>query len=243
MIRKLLQAIYGLYLWVLLLFCVVLTTLPLLLTPGPSRRRNVARHSARLLFRLAGIKVQTRGEPVDATRACIVVSNHASYLDGIILTAFLPPNFSFLVKREMRSVPIGGLLLRRLGTEFVERFDFRRGAADARRIIRTAGTGQGLAAFPEGTFRPEPGLGHFYPGAFNAAVRAGLPVIPITLLGSRKILPAEQLLPVPGKLEIIVHPAISCVQNGGRSEMIRIRDAARASILTALNEPDRKTRL
>ena len=240
---NILTGLYGLYAWVLLIACVLLTTLLLILVPGLRRRRHVARLCARLLFRLAGIKMEISGAPLDPEKPSVVVSNHASYLDGIILTAALPANFSFLVKREMMSVPIGSLLLRRLGTEFVERFDSRRGATDTRRIMRTAGTGQGLAAFPEGTFRQEPGLGHFYSGAFSAAVHGGLPIIPLTILGSRKILPAEKRLPVPGALKIVVHPAIACEAGAGREEVLRIRDAARAHILSVLPEPDLNIKL
>lgn len=235
---RLVSGIYGIYTWLLLLATVLLTTALLLFVPGVQRRRQVAKFNARLLFRLAGIKIKISGEPLNQSLSSVVVSNHASYLDGIILTAVLPANFSFLVKREMNSVPVAGLLLRQLGTEFVDRFDSRRGATDARRIIRTAGTGQGLAAFPEGTFRLEPGLGLFYSGAFTAALRSGMPVVPISLLGSRAILPANKYLPVPGQLEVIVHPAIMPGEReSGRDEVLRIRDLARASILSGLTEP------
>ncbi len=63
---------------------------------------------------------------------CVVVANHASYLDGVVMTAALPPRFGFVIKREMESVPLAGALLRRLGSEFVERFNRHRGGADAR---------------------------------------------------------------------------------------------------------------
>ncbi len=69
---------------------------------------------------------------------CVVVANHASYLDGLVMTAALPPRFGFVIKREMERVPLAGALLRRLGSEFVERFNRHRGGADARRVLRTA---------------------------------------------------------------------------------------------------------
>jgi len=242
--RRILRGIYGLYAWAVLLICVVLTTTLLIFVPGLGSRRRIARFSARLLFRACGIGLKISGDVAVIEKSCVVVSNHASYLDGIILTAALPPHFSFLVKREMKSVPVASLLLRRLGTEFVERFDFRRGATDARRIIRTAGGGQGLAAFPEGTFRQEPGLGRFYSGAFSAAVRSGMPVVPITVLGSRHILPANQMLPVPGNLHLIVHPAIPTKKSAvDRDAVFRVRDLARERILSALGEVNLDFRL
>lgn len=242
--RLLLRVAYGAYAWLLLVMTVLVATILLLLIPGLRRRRQVARQSARVLFRLAGIEIEVSGATLNPIAPAVVVSNHASYLDGIILTAVLPPSFSFMVKREMRKFPVAGLLLRRLGTEFVNRVDSHRGATDARRIIRAAGAGQGLAVFPEGTFRREPGLGQFYSGAFAAAVRSTIPVIPITIRGSRQILPAGKHLPIPGKLDIIVHPSILPANpDSPRTEAPRIRDLARASILSALPEPALNFRL
>ena len=103
--------------------------------------------------------------------ACVIVANHASLLDGVILQAALPPRFGFVIKNEMQKMPIGSLLLRRLGSEFVERSDRHKGASDARRILRKAHGGEALVFFPEGTFRAEPGLGQFRSGAFAAAAR------------------------------------------------------------------------
>ena len=93
----------------------------------------------------------------------MVVANHASYLDGVVMTAALPPRFGFVIKREMNNVPGAGLLLRRLGSEFVERFNRQKGATDARRVLRTAASGHSLMFFPEGTFKPEVGWANFTP--------------------------------------------------------------------------------
>ena len=90
---------------------------------------------------------------------CVVVANHASYLDGVVMAAALPPRFGFVIKREMNDVPVAGLLLRRIGSEFVDRFNRHKGGTDARRVLRTAASGHSLVFFPEGTFTPEVGLG------------------------------------------------------------------------------------
>ena len=83
-----------------------------------------------------------------------MVSNHASYLDGVVFTAALPPRFGFVIKREMKPVPLAGLLLRRLGSEFVERFDRHQGAADARRVLRNATSGQLAGVLSRGHLHP-----------------------------------------------------------------------------------------
>ena len=84
----------------------------------------------------------------------MVVANHASYLDGVVMAAALPPRFGFVIKREMNDVPVAGLLLRRIGSEFVDRFNRHKGGTDARRVLRTAASGHSLVFFPEGTFTP-----------------------------------------------------------------------------------------
>ena len=100
---------------------------------------------------------------------CVVVANHASYLDGVVLKAALPARFSFVIKKEVSHVPLAGFVLRRIGSEFVDRFNRHAGGMDARRLFKAAETGQALAFFPEGTFLAQPGLGKFHTGAFAIA--------------------------------------------------------------------------
>ncbi|HYM28953.1 MAG TPA: lysophospholipid acyltransferase family protein, partial [Steroidobacteraceae bacterium] len=154
-------------LWTLLAFLAVglSALLLLLLLPGLRTRRTAARALARAFLWLAGLPLTVRGAEHLPAGQCVVVCNHASYLDGIVLTAALPPRFGFVIKREMASVPLAGAALKRLGSEFVERFNRHRGAADARRVLRNANQGHSLVFFPEGTFPRTPGLLKFHTGA------------------------------------------------------------------------------
>src|SRR5215470_3164093 len=113
----------------------------LALIPGQARRRAAARACARAYLVLAGTPLTVRHVERVPAGQCVVVCNHASYLDGLVLTAALPARFGFVIKREMAAVPLAAMVLRRLGSEFVERFDRARGAADARRMLRNAGNG------------------------------------------------------------------------------------------------------
>jgi 1-acyl-sn-glycerol-3-phosphate acyltransferase len=173
-----------------------------------------------------------------ASGQCIVVSNHASYLDGLVFTAALPARFSFVIKREMSAVPLAGLFLRRIGSEFVERFDRNRGAADARRVLRNAASGHSLVFFPEGTFTRTPGLLKFHTGAFVTAARAGCPVIPAVVRGTRTALSPSGGLPRPGRIEVEILPAIHVQPEAGEVASAALRDRARQAILVALGEPD-----
>src|SRR6185437_32780 len=171
-------------------------------------RRLAARAAARAFLRLAGLTLAVRFPERLPPGQCVVVCNHASYLDGIVLTAALPPRFAFVIKREMARVPFAGAVLRRLGSEFVERFDRQRGASDARRVLRNATQGHSLVFFPEGTFTRTPGLLKFHTGAFVTASRAGCPVIPAVVRGTRAALSPTGALPRPGRISVDILPPV-----------------------------------
>jgi 1-acyl-sn-glycerol-3-phosphate acyltransferase len=140
----------------------------------------------------------------------------------------------------MNDVPLAGLLLRRLGSEFVERFDRHKGATDARRVLRTAASGHSLVFFPEGTFKPEVGLGKFHTGAFAIAARASCPVVPTVILGTRRNMPATRKLPRPGALEVrFGAPIVATPTRDAHGDpALALRDSSRAAILAELGEPD-----
>lgn len=237
------RILYGIYAWLVLVAVVAITLLLLLVTPGLERRRALTSAAARLILRLAAMPCEVlHGERLPRGQ-CVVVANHASYLDGLVMKAVLPPRFGFVIKREMSSVPLAGFLLRRIGSEFVERFDRRRSATDARRVLRRAASGHSLVFFPEGTFSKARGLMKFHTGAFATAARAGCPVMPAVIRGTRASLPAKHFLPRAGRIEVeflapIEIPAAGMEPAGAESLAAGLRDRARSAILARLGEPD-----
>ncbi|MGB5621279.1 MAG: lysophospholipid acyltransferase family protein [Gammaproteobacteria bacterium] len=238
MLRSIGRLLWGLYALLVFGSMVLLTTLLVAFVPGLARRRHLARWAARTIFALIGVRLQVHFPHHLPPDACVVVANHASYLDGVILTAALPANFSFVIKREMTGVPLAHLLLRRLGSEFVERSDRKGGARDARRIRSKAEGGHAIAFFPEGTFVAEPGLGRFRNGAFATAARTGLPVVPVIIRGAREILPAQQWLPRRGALDVTVTEPIHLAESPSGHTARALLTASRARILDGLDEPD-----
>lgn len=230
------QRLYGMASWAVFAAVAVALAVVVAVLPGQARRRAATRHGARLFLALAAARPRVTGLENLPAEPCIVAANHASYLDGVVLTAVLPPRFAFVIKREVTEVPLVHFFLRRIGAQFVERFDTRRGASDARRILALAGTRHSLAFFPEGTFRAEPGLRRFQNGAFAAAVRGDVPVVPVVIRGTRAMLSAEHLLPRPGPLAVIVKPPVR--HNGEDDAIPALLKACRSSILEDLGEPD-----
>src|SRR5215475_11763356 len=191
--------IYAITVFLVMALCVFLATLVL---PGVRRRRAAARAGARAFLWAAGMPLTVKSPGHLPPGQCVVVSNHVSYIDGLVYTAALPPRFGFVIKREMNGVPMIGLFLRRLAHEFVERFNRHRGASDARRVLRTAINGSSLVFFPEGTFTRMPGLLKFHSGAFMTAARAGCPVVPATVKGTRVTLSPNSHWPRPGRIVV-----------------------------------------
>ena len=234
-----LEILYGLYAAAVFLFCGLLAFALVLLPLGVTARRHMAHFAAQAFFRLAGMPVRLLDAAHLPAGPCVVVANHASYLDGVVLKAALPARFSFVIKKEVSRVPLAGLMLRRIGSEFVDRFNRHAGGMDARRLIKAADAGQALAFFPEGTFLAQPGLGKFHTGAFAIAARAELPIVPIAIRGTRHILPSGRFLPRPGRIHIQVLPALGPFAGLEPTAAIaQTRDQSRARILAALDEPD-----
>jgi 1-acyl-sn-glycerol-3-phosphate acyltransferase len=169
----------------------------------------------------------------------VLVVNHASYLDGLVLVAALPHGCRFVAKEAFERQRVAGPFLRRIGALFVERMDPRAGAADTRRVAEALGRdgAQPIAIFPEATFFRMPGLLPFKMGAFLVAADVGVPVVPAALRGTRSILRADQWLPRRGRVELRVGEAI--VPAGPHWQAaLELRDAARARVLQLCGEPD-----
>jgi 1-acyl-sn-glycerol-3-phosphate acyltransferase len=165
-----------------------------------------------------------------------VVANHASYLDGIIMKAALPPRFSFVIKREAASMPVVGVVLKRIGSEFVDRHTHGGRHRGARRVMQRAEQGHSLVFFPEGTFDEQRGLKRFHIGAFVAAARGGMPVVPTIIQGTRKALPPESHIPRPGRIVVEILEPLTMAAAGNSAE--GLRDESRRRILARLEEPD-----
>lgn len=236
---KPLRMIYGVYVCLMFLAIGLVITAFALILPGLERRRRLARAGARAILKLAGMPLAVKSQECIPSGQCVIVANHSSYLDGPVLTAALPPRFGFVIKREMSRAPLAGLLLKRLGSQFVERFNRQRGAADARRMMRNAVNGQSLVFFPEGTFPQEPGLMKFHTGAFVTAARANCPVVPAVIRGTRQALPPKGRLPRPARIEVEFLPALHAAAQSPENASIELRDRTRAAILKELGKTDR----
>ncbi|MCZ6726583.1 MAG: AMP-binding protein [Acidobacteria bacterium] len=211
----------------------------IVLLPRLARRRRMAREAARGIARLTSTPIRVSGEEhLAGAGPFVVTANHASYLDGFALAAALPPDGAFLAKSELRGSFVARLLLERLGTLFVERFDPSKSVEDIEQAAEALAGGQSLLVFPEGTFDRAPGLRPFRLGAFLLAAQSGTPVVPVAIRGTRSVLRGDQWFPRRGSLTVTIGAPIA-PDGTDLAAAARLRDAVRAEILEHCGEPDR----
>ncbi|BFM17123.1 AMP-binding protein [Maricurvus nonylphenolicus] len=249
-LRQSADLIYAVYCWLLLVIIAPPVWLILALLPSPRLARRLVSLASRMLLKLSGTAVELSGldklskgmwgSSNTEQRNCILVANHASYLDGLVLLAYLPLEYSFVGKVELRRNFFARIFLSRLETKFVERFDLQKGVADARDLAKDAVSGRSLLFFPEGTFTRIPGLREFHMGAFVAACDAGAAVIPVTLRGTRSKLRETSGFPRRGGVGLIVGDVIM-PEGKDWNAALRLSDRARAEIQKRCGEPDLAT--
>ena len=239
---------WATYFWSMLALIAVPTWIAVALIRDVRAARVLVRGAGRALLRLAGLRVEVSGlARLPPHGAFILVSNHASYLDGLVLSAILPQVPAYVVKRELAGPAVSRWFLQGIGCVFVERFDRQRSAQDARAIGRTLDAGGSIGVFAEGTLHRMPGLLPFQLGAFAAAVEACVPVVPVVLRGTRSILRDKTWFPRRGSIRIHIGDAIAPGARAGKSsssweDAVKLRDATRAQILKHCGEPDLATR-
>ena len=236
-LRRALTWGYAAWAWTVGVTCTLLAAPGILLLPRLAWRWAVARAGLRVVTTLVGLPVRRLGEALP-DGACVVVANHQSYVDGLVLSLALRRPLAFVAKGELASQRVAGTLLRRLGAVFVERFDVGRSVADAGGLEAVLAAGGTLCVFPEGTFDRAPGIRPFRMGAFVAAARAGVPVVPVGIRGTRSVLRSETWLPRRGSATLQVGAPLHPTGSGWEASLA-LRDTARQAILEMTGEPRR----
>lgn len=236
-IRRIAAWAYGLRAWTAFVLLAPIVWTATVLAGTPRRAWKVSRAIARVFFRVAGIPLSVEGvEHLPSSGAYLLLANHGSYLDGILIVGALERQHAFIAKREFVNHPVSRRFLSALGSEYVERFDAARGVEDVRRFTDLARRGERLAIFPEGTFTRQTGLRPFLMGAFVIAADAGIPVVPMTIIGAREILRDKSWLPAHGRVTIRIGTPIH-PQGKGWQAAVALRDEARTAMLALGSEP------
>lgn len=194
-------------------YTVVMATISLTISffdPDGRRQHWCAHTWCRLIAATAGMRVTVVGlEHLPESGSPVVyMANHQSYMDIPVLFGFLPVQFRIIAKESLFKVPFMGWHLTRAGNIPINRSNRReamRSIASAAERIRE---GTSVVVFPEGTRSRHGALQAFKAGSFKLAVTAGVPIVPLTIIGTCRVLERDSLLMYPGKVELHVHPAI-----------------------------------
>jgi 1-acyl-sn-glycerol-3-phosphate acyltransferase len=199
--------------------------------------RRVTRAGAWVLVRFNVRRIEVEGtENLPRDRPVLIACNHTSYLDVIPLIAFLPVDFLFVAKQEIRAWPVIGRLVRRLGHLTVDRLDSQQGVSDTARVREALQAGHSILFFPEGTFAWTAGLRPFRLGAFKVAAEAGVPIVPVALHGLRGMMRHHQIVLRPGSVRLTVAPPVA-PQGSDWRDLVALRDTVAEAIAARCGEP------
>jgi 1-acyl-sn-glycerol-3-phosphate acyltransferase len=236
-LRTLGEMAYAGWWWLVLATGFLLGAVAILALPRVTWRWSVLRRICRGALAAMAIPLSASGLERIPRRGAMLVFNHSSYVDVLVLAAVLPGEPAIVAKRELSGQVVAGPLLRRLGIPFVERYDVSGSLADAQTLIDLAREGRTLVFFPEGTFTRRAGLSAFYLGAFTIASAANLPDLPGIIRGTRTMQSGSQWFPRRVPISIEIGEQVIPAGTDFRS-VLQLRDSVRQIILTRCGEPD-----
>ncbi len=187
--------------------------------------------------RVAGIKIEVRGlENLQPTRSYIFMSNHVSNLDPPVFVPNIPARCSVFFKKEVLRLPIFGKILKMAEMVPVDRHNREAAIESVHAAARVLHRGLSMVVFPEGTRSRDGRLLPFKKGPFHLAVEAGVPVVPVTLLGTYECWPKGQFASRGGTTTVVFHPPIEPSAFGDRETLMA---TVRNAIASALPEDRR----
>ena len=231
------ETFYAAWWWTVFAAAFLLGSLTVLALPQVAWRWAALRWIGRAALAAMGIPVSTAGIERIPARGAMLVFNHSSYADVLILAAVLPGEPAIVAKRELSEQFFAGMLLRRLGIPFVERYDVSGSLSDAEALIALARQGRILVFFPEGTFTRRAGLSAFYLGAFKIAAEANLAILPGVIRGTRSMLRSGQWFPRHTAIDVEIGQPIA-PSGTDFNAVLRLRDTVREFMLPRCGEPD-----
>lgn len=188
---------------------------------------------------LAGVHVEVEGEHrIDRSETYIFMSNHVSNLDPPVLLTRLPRRTSVLVKTELFQVPILGRAMLMGDLVPVDRRNREAAVNSMKEAERVMAKGLNLTVFPEGTRSRDGRLLPFKKGPFYLAMDSGVPVVPVTILGSETLMPKGTAIIRGGTMRMVFHDPVLPARFSDKEELIAaVRGEIASALPLALREP------
>jgi 1-acyl-sn-glycerol-3-phosphate acyltransferase len=188
------------------LYTVLMGTLSLALSlsdPGGRRQHRCASAWSRMIARTVGARVEVSGaEHLREGESYVFLSTHQSYMDIPVMLGYLPAQLRIAAKREVFLLPFLGWHMRRAGHISINRGSTEEAVGSLRRAAAEIRPGLSVFLFPEGTRTRDGSLQPFKKGGFKFALQTGLPVVPVTIVGTRQLLPRGSVVFRPGPIRM-----------------------------------------
>ena len=192
---------------------------------------------AKLCLLYSGVRVEVHGRHhLLPGQSYVIVANHLSQFDIFVLYGYLGVDFRWVMKHELRKIPVIGICCEKLGHVFINRDNTEAAIASLNEARARLANGASVLFFPEGTRSRDGQLKPFKKGAFKMAQDLQLPVLPVTLTGTFEILPPGTARLRPGQhAQITLHPAISPLGHS-EAELVRLMHQSHTAIAAPLGE-------
>jgi len=175
-----------------------------------------------MLLKITNVQVSVLGtEYISTERPQIFMSNHQSDFDIFIVLAYLPVQFRWLAKKELFRIPVFGKAMKKAGYIEIDRQNHERAMQNLVEASRKIREGKSVMSFPEGTRSMDGTIKAFKKGMFHLALEAGVPIVPITIIGASEIMPKRSLKINPGRITMIIDRPIdvTAYSEDSRSEL------------------------
>ncbi len=202
MIRSALLVAIGIVVTAFMSACAIVFSF---LSPGENKIHKVANLWARMLLRLASTRVHVIGkENVLKDKPQIFMANHQSDFDILIVLAHIPGQFRWIAKKELFKIPLFGKAMRNAGYIEIDRQNHEKALKSLDEAAQKIREGKSVVTFPEGTRSRDGKIKPFKQGMFYLAIQAGVPIVPISIIGASEIMPKRSLLVKPGKITMVI---------------------------------------
>ena len=237
--------LYQIYAWLVLiplgllltLFTGWLTVLVAMITSPRIASRYIAASWARIIAWMTPVWVTVEGaENADPSRTYVVVCNHQSQYDIFLVYGWLKLDLKWVLKAELRKAPGVGIGCEKAGHIFVDRSNPEKARKSVSDALDKVGNGVGVLFFAEGTRSLDGKLRPFKKGAFRVATSQNLPVLPVTIIGTRDVKKPKSMMIFPGKVRMVIHPAIDVGDGEDAANIRELMTQTRAAISSSLPE-------
>jgi 1-acyl-sn-glycerol-3-phosphate acyltransferase len=186
-------------------WCIVISFIP----NSENRIHKIAKLWAKILLLMSNTKVEVVGvENILRGKPQIFMANHQSDFDILIVLAHIPGQFRWIAKKELFHIPIFGAAMKAAGYIEIDRHNHEKAIQNLDEAALRIREGKSVMSFPEGSRSRDGGIKPFKQGIFHLAIKSGVPIIPVSIVGSGGIMPKRSLKVTPGRVKLIIDKPI-----------------------------------